>query len=40
MMVFCYEVVQEVYQAQTAVERPKLDFRTKRYLVQRHGKKS
>lgn len=39
-LIFCYEVVQEVYQAQTAVEQPKLDFRTKRYLVQKHGKKS
>lgn len=39
-LVFCYEVVQEVYKAQTAVEEPKLDFKTRRYLVQRQGKKS
>lgn len=38
-LIFCYEVVQEVYKAQTAVEQPKLDYKTRRYLVQKHGKK-
>lgn len=39
-LVFCYEVIQEVYKAQTATEEPKLDFRTRRYLVQKEAKKS
>ncbi|PKS06482.1 hypothetical protein jhhlp_007230 [Lomentospora prolificans] len=39
-LVFCYEVVQEVYKAEKSVEKPKMDARVRRYLVQKHAKKS
>jgi U3 small nucleolar RNA-associated protein 20 len=32
-LMFCYEVVQEVYKNQKAEEAPKMDRRTKRYLI-------
>ncbi|KAK3941104.1 small subunit processome component 20 [Diplogelasinospora grovesii] len=41
VLVFCYEVVQEVYNSQKPEkEQPKMDPRLKRYLVQKHAKKS
>ncbi|CAI4217003.1 unnamed protein product [Parascedosporium putredinis] len=39
-LVFCYEVVQEVYKAEKAVQTPKMDPRVKRYLIQKQAKKS
>ncbi|MBE3049432.1 hypothetical protein IMZ48_44425, partial [Candidatus Bathyarchaeota archaeon] len=39
-LVFCYEIVQEVYKSRTAVQQPRLDYKTRRYLVQKAGKKS
>ncbi|SPN96831.1 related to papaya ringspot virus polyprotein [Cephalotrichum gorgonifer] len=38
-LIFCYEVVQEVYNARTAEVQPALDPRTRRYLVQKTAKK-
>ncbi|UKZ80911.1 hypothetical protein TrVFT333_008676 [Trichoderma virens FT-333] len=39
-LVFCYEVIQEVYNARNPEAEPKLDWKTRRYLVQRGAKKS
>lgn len=39
-LVFCYEVIQEVYKARNPEAEPKLDWKTRRYLVQRGAKKS
>ncbi|KAH6898626.1 armadillo-type protein [Thelonectria olida] len=39
-LVFCYEVVQEVYNSQKPEAEVKLDPRVKKYLVQRGAKKS
>ncbi|KAM0463961.1 hypothetical protein ACHAO4_000686 [Trichoderma viride] len=39
-LVFCYEVIQEVYNARKPDAAPKLDWKTRRYLVQRGAKKS
>ncbi|KAK3300766.1 armadillo-type protein [Chaetomium fimeti] len=40
ILVFCYEVVQEVYKSQKPDAEVKIDPRLKRYLVQRAAKKS
>ncbi|KAH6610549.1 u3 small nucleolar rna-associated 20 [Trichoderma cornu-damae] len=39
-LVFCYEVIQEVYGARRPEAEPKLDYKTRKYLVQRGAKKS
>lgn len=39
-LVFCYEVIQEVYNARKPEAEPKLDWKTRKYLVQRGAKKS
>lgn len=39
-LVFCYEVVQEVYKSQKPEAVQKLDYKTRKYLVQRGAKKS
>lgn len=39
-LVFCYEVVQEVYNSQKPEAEVKLDYRVRKYLVQRGAKKS
>jgi U3 small nucleolar RNA-associated protein 20 len=39
-LVFCYEVIQEVYKARKPEAEPKLDWKTRKYLVQRGAKKS
>ena len=33
VLVFCYEIIQEVYKAGAEPDRPKEDYRTKRYLI-------
>ncbi|KAF9879683.1 down-regulated in metastasis [Colletotrichum karsti] len=38
-LVFCYEVIQEVYKSQQPEAAPKVDFRTKRYLYQKGVKR-
>ncbi|KAK0731037.1 armadillo-type protein [Lasiosphaeris hirsuta] len=40
VLVFSYEVVQEVYKSQRPQETPKIDPRLKRYLVQKGARKS
>ncbi|KXX80806.1 Small subunit processome component 20 [Madurella mycetomatis] len=40
ILVFCYEVIQEVYKSQKPEAAPKIDPRLKRYLVQKAAKKS
>ncbi|KAL2183872.1 hypothetical protein L209DRAFT_757168 [Thermothelomyces heterothallicus CBS 203.75] len=40
VLVFCYEVIQEVYKSQKPQAEPKIDPRLKRYLVQKAAKKS
>ncbi|KAI2640785.1 armadillo-type protein [Hypomontagnella submonticulosa] len=39
-LVFCYEVIQEVYQRKHPKAEPKMDPRIKRYLIQRGANKS
>ncbi|KAK5990729.1 U3 small nucleolar RNA-associated 20-like protein [Cladobotryum mycophilum] len=39
-LVFCYEVIQEVYKSQKPEAQPKMDYKTRKYLVQRGAKKS
>ncbi|GAW14517.1 hypothetical protein ANO14919_039200 [Xylariales sp. No.14919] len=39
-LIFCYEVVQQVYASQNAGSEPKLDPKIRRYLVQKGAKKS
>ncbi|KAH8891859.1 hypothetical protein GQ53DRAFT_138709 [Thozetella sp. PMI_491] len=39
-LVFCYEVIQEVYNSQKQESQPKIDARLKRYLYQKGAKKS
>ena len=39
-LVFCYEVIQEVYNSQKPEVEPKIDPRVKKYLVQKGAKKS
>lgn len=39
-LVFCYEVIQDVYDSQKPQERVKADYRLKKYLVQKGAKKS
>ncbi|CAM1506874.1 Fc.00g065150.m01.CDS01 [Cosmosporella sp. VM-42] len=39
-LVFCYEVIQEVYNSQKPEVEVKIDYRVKKYLVQRGAKKS
>ncbi|KAL7787513.1 armadillo-type protein [Trichoderma ceciliae] len=39
-LVFCYEVIQEVYKARKPEAETKLDWKTRKYLVQRGAKKS
>ncbi|KAH6619460.1 armadillo-type protein [Chaetomium sp. MPI-SDFR-AT-0129] len=40
ILVFCYEVIQEVYNSQKPDAEPKVDPRLKRYIVQKAAKKS
>lgn len=40
VLVFCYEVIQEVYKSQKPEAEPKIDPRLKRYLVQKAARKS
>ena len=40
VLVFCYEVIQEVYRSQKPEELPKMDPRLKRFIVQKAAKKS
>ncbi|KAK4098841.1 hypothetical protein N658DRAFT_476512 [Parathielavia hyrcaniae] len=40
ILVFCYEVIQEVYRNQKPDAEPKIDPRLKRYIVQKAAKKS
>jgi U3 small nucleolar RNA-associated protein 20 len=40
ILVFCYEVIQEVYKSQKPDAEPKIDPRLKRYIVQKAAKKS
>ena len=39
-LVFCYEVIQEAYRSRQPEEQKKLDYRLRKYLVQRGAKKS
>lgn len=39
-LVFCYEVIQDVYNSQKPQEKAKDDYRLKKYLVQKGAKKS
>lgn len=39
-LVFCYEVIQEVYQTQKPQEQPKMDPRLKKFIVQKAAKNS
>lgn len=39
-LVFCYEVIQDVYNAQKPQEKVKDDYRLKKYLIQKGAKKS
>ncbi|TPX15581.1 uncharacterized protein E0L32_004279 [Thyridium curvatum] len=39
-LVFCYEVIQDVYRSQKPKEEPKMDPRVKRYLIQKGAKKT
>jgi U3 small nucleolar RNA-associated protein 20 len=39
-LIFCYEVIQDVYNAGKAEQKDKSDYRLKRYLVQKGAKKS
>lgn len=39
-LVFCYEIIQEVYKSQEPKAEPKFDPRVKKYLVQRGAKKN
>ncbi|KOS16597.1 U3 small nucleolar RNA-associated protein 20 [Escovopsis weberi] len=39
-LVFCYEVIQEVYNTKEAEAEPKMDWKTRKYLIQRGAKKS
>ncbi|KAL0938655.1 U3 small nucleolar RNA-associated protein 20 [Colletotrichum truncatum] len=38
-LVFCYEVIQEVYKSQKPEQAPKIDYRLKKYLYQKGVKK-
>ncbi|KAK4658790.1 U3 snoRNP protein [Podospora pseudocomata] len=40
VLIFCYEVIQEVYKSNEPMEQPKMDPRLKRYIVQKAAKKS
>ncbi|KAK3951220.1 armadillo-type protein, partial [Pseudoneurospora amorphoporcata] len=40
ILVFCYEVTQEVYKAQKPEDAPKMDPRLKRYIVQKAAKRA
>jgi U3 small nucleolar RNA-associated protein 20 len=40
ILVFCYEVIQEVYKSQKPDAEPKIDPRLKRYIMQKAAKKS
>ncbi|KAK3488983.1 armadillo-type protein [Neurospora hispaniola] len=40
ILVFCYEVMQEVYKAQKPEDAPKMDPRLKRYIVQKAAKRA
>ncbi|KAJ4419102.1 U3 snoRNP protein [Neurospora sp. IMI 360204] len=40
ILVFCYEVMQEVYKAQKPEDGPKMDPRLKRYIVQKAAKRA
>ncbi len=40
ILVFCYEVIQEVYNTQKPTTQPKIDPRLRRYIVQKAAKKS
>lgn len=40
ILVFCYEVIQEVYKSEKPEAQPKIDPRLRRYLVQKAAKKS
>jgi U3 small nucleolar RNA-associated protein 20 len=39
-LIFCYEVIQDVYNADKPEQKSKTDYRLKRYLVQKGAKKS
>lgn len=39
-LVFCYEVIQDVYNSQKPQEKKKEDYRLKKYLIQKGAKKS
>ncbi|KAL2016909.1 hypothetical protein VTK56DRAFT_2870 [Thermocarpiscus australiensis] len=39
-LIFCYEVIQEVYKSQKPEAQPKIDPRLRRYLIQKAAKKS
>ncbi|KAK4180815.1 putative U3 small nucleolar RNA-associated protein 20 [Triangularia setosa] len=40
VLIFCYEVIQEVYKTNQPMEQPKMDPRLKRYIVQKAARKS
>ncbi|KAK4192841.1 small subunit processome component 20 [Podospora australis] len=40
VLIFCYEVIQEVYKSDKPQERPKVDPRLMRYIMQKAAKKS